>query len=79
MEGDLVALEQFPDEFSGELARGYLEANGVPAFLRNGGAVGTGLGSVDATAAYVLLVRHEDRADAHQLLEVAAAERQGSE
>lgn len=68
MDADLVAVEVFPDEVSGELARGYLESNGVPAFLRDGGVVGTGLGSVDATAAYVLLVRQGDRPDADELL-----------
>ena len=61
----LVEVASFPDMIAADIARGRLEAAGIPAVLFDAGVSSLGLGAMTPTR---LMVDERDRAEAARLI-----------
>lgn len=64
----LVAIASFPDPIAADIARGHLEAAGIPAILFDAGLSSLGLGAMTPAR---LMVEESDREAALRLLSAA--------
>jgi len=68
----LITIDNFPDNISANLAKGILEAEGIPCYLKNDSIIGIRPELSVAFSGISLQVKEEDAKKAKEILEMTA-------